>query len=170
MPEPGTGWGWLSLGLNQGSFIPGKCWILEQVRGGKGNSRQSFLRSPSAPIPGNSFLSLPQLGFELPALFPGVDSPFPWILLPMEGSGGSCARSRLCPGGNSAPLGCFGGRIWGRNWCLDRAGIWAGNPSPPAGKSWPRGEGWGKNFSMGFIQIIPGYQSSQSTQRDNLDP
>lgn len=45
---------------------------------------EGFLCSPSPSIPGNSFLSLPELGFELPPLFPDVDAPFPGILLPME--------------------------------------------------------------------------------------
>lgn len=44
-----------------------------------------MLSHPS--IPGSSFVSLPELGFELPALFSGVGAPFPWILLSMEGSG-----------------------------------------------------------------------------------
>lgn len=56
-------------------------------------------------------------------------------------------------------------------------GIWAGNPPPPVGKSRLRWEGWGRlskscwpGVSTVFIRIIPGYQSSQTTQGDNLDP
>lgn len=48
---------------------------------------EGFLCSCSPSISWNSFLSLSELGFELPALFPDADASFPGILLPMEGSG-----------------------------------------------------------------------------------
>lgn len=140
MPEPGSGWGWFSSLAVISRFKSEEfcleemntcnCWLLELVRRQKRNSWQRvFLCSPSPSIPENSFLSLPELGFELPSLFPDVDAPFLGILFPTEGSGApiglALGHSQVCFGGEIPDPGRLLGNFF-TIWAALEEGFWAG--------------------------------------------